>query len=491
MSVTVNKLDYIYKKLLNEVKSKMNDTIEISDEEYGIIYEGNDVGNQGGNDEPIESIPGEETIDKLTADMVFEIYENIDNDLILDIKLHSLLSCKLEGIDKTDNTNWINKSISLNYGQNIITSFIKYSFIYEYSYEEKNSLVLKVNYNNKEYQFDVVFELQNDKSFYECKIIQNPKFIFDIKTYDNFEIRLVDPLIISQKNIEKSINDILDYNFYIINSINYEPYKSNDLLNDIGDINNNSLEFIYKFDINKTYEITPYIYNGGYLLKIEYNQDCITWKNNIFNLTKEFTKASYWPAYNEFHITDYYNLGKYYGSELINNFENNNVNKIEEINYTFKYDYYNYCGPEKQLKCGFSDNQDFIDLLCQKLNCQKTGLRIYNNCEWPYFNGSEAVDSFRNTQLDTNQNNQIINIYKDINLISGNSTSLLNYYGRSGNTSNYWCNYNKFKLFVTANNIDYILINCGWDIFDKDKNHYLIDPITNEHISINEYDMEY
>lgn len=42
MAVTVNKLDYIYKKLLNEAKSKMNDTVEISDEEYGIIYEGND-----------------------------------------------------------------------------------------------------------------------------------------------------------------------------------------------------------------------------------------------------------------------------------------------------------------------------------------------------------------------------------------------------------------------------------------------------------------
>ena len=51
MPVTVNKLDYIYKKLLNEVKSKTNDTIEISDEEYGIIY--------GGNDEPVVD-PSEE-----------------------------------------------------------------------------------------------------------------------------------------------------------------------------------------------------------------------------------------------------------------------------------------------------------------------------------------------------------------------------------------------------------------------------------------------
>lgn len=62
MPVTVNKLDYIYKKLLNEVKSKMNDTVEISDEEYGIIYDGNDSGNQGGNDEPIVD-PSEEDTD--------------------------------------------------------------------------------------------------------------------------------------------------------------------------------------------------------------------------------------------------------------------------------------------------------------------------------------------------------------------------------------------------------------------------------------------
>ena len=63
MAVTVNKLDYIYKKLLNEVKSKMNDTIEINDEEYGIIYEGNDSGNQEGNDEPVVDPSEEDTKD--------------------------------------------------------------------------------------------------------------------------------------------------------------------------------------------------------------------------------------------------------------------------------------------------------------------------------------------------------------------------------------------------------------------------------------------
>ena len=42
MPVTVNKLDYIYKKLLDGVNSKMNDTIEISDEEYVNIYGDND-----------------------------------------------------------------------------------------------------------------------------------------------------------------------------------------------------------------------------------------------------------------------------------------------------------------------------------------------------------------------------------------------------------------------------------------------------------------
>ena len=51
MPVTVNKLDYIFKKLLHDAKSKMNDTVEISDEEYVTIYEGNDSENQGGNNE--------------------------------------------------------------------------------------------------------------------------------------------------------------------------------------------------------------------------------------------------------------------------------------------------------------------------------------------------------------------------------------------------------------------------------------------------------
>lgn len=428
----------------------------------------------------------EEIIDELTSDMVFEIYENIYNDLILDIKIPSLVSCELEGIDKTNNSNWVNKLISLEYGPNIITSFVKYSSIYQYSYEEKNSLVLKVNYNNKEYQFDVVFELQNDKSFYECKIIQNPKFIFNIKTYDNFEIRLIDPLIISQKNIKKTINDISDYNFYIINNINYEPYKSNDLLNEIGDINDNCLKFTYNFAINKTYaKNSSYIYQGGYLLKIEYNQDCVTWQNDIFNSTTLLTTAFYWTSDYQFHITDYYNLGKYYGYELINNFESNNVNKIEEINYYINYTY-NY---SDELNNIFKNDQDFIDLLCQKLNCQQIALQIYNNCEYEYFNGPDKrmVGGIDNSVFEYNKLNLLVNIYKNIDLISGNSINFLSYTGQGGSTTQkYKCNYNKFKLFVTANNIDYILINCGWDIIDKDKNHYLIDPITNEHISINE-----
>lgn len=72
MSVTVNKLDYIFKKILHEARAKMNDTVEISDEEYGTIYEGNDSGNQGGNDEPI--------VDPVNSDEFFSklpVYEKI------------------------------------------------------------------------------------------------------------------------------------------------------------------------------------------------------------------------------------------------------------------------------------------------------------------------------------------------------------------------------------------------------------------------------
>lgn len=50
---TVNKLNYIYKKLLYEAKTKVNDTIEISNEEYENIFGNGNSGNQGGNEEPI------------------------------------------------------------------------------------------------------------------------------------------------------------------------------------------------------------------------------------------------------------------------------------------------------------------------------------------------------------------------------------------------------------------------------------------------------
>ena len=73
MAVTVNKLDYIYKKLLNEVKSKMNDTVEISDEEYGIIYEGN---NSGGNNEHIVDPSEEDKHDYSKDYLTFEALED-------------------------------------------------------------------------------------------------------------------------------------------------------------------------------------------------------------------------------------------------------------------------------------------------------------------------------------------------------------------------------------------------------------------------------
>ena len=53
MSVTINKLDYIYKKLLHKVKSKMNDTVEISDEELAELNL-NNIEIEENNDEDIE-----------------------------------------------------------------------------------------------------------------------------------------------------------------------------------------------------------------------------------------------------------------------------------------------------------------------------------------------------------------------------------------------------------------------------------------------------
>ena len=83
MSVTVNKLNYIFKKLLHDAKSKMNDTVEISDEEYVIIYEGNDSGNQGGNNDAsvVDPVTPDKYLSKLPVYEKILSYDENNNEL--------------------------------------------------------------------------------------------------------------------------------------------------------------------------------------------------------------------------------------------------------------------------------------------------------------------------------------------------------------------------------------------------------------------------
>ena len=199
MGVTVNKLDYIYKKLLNEAKSKMNDTVEISDEEYRIIYEGgndngnqggNDNGNQGGNDEPIEQTPGEYTEEWINNfELDYEFYEDENNDIILNIKnfdinnklnydkfyghKYYLKLCKTE--NPTSNSDCFNKVI--NYGKNDITDIINQCKIYPNSYEQQYYFcvcIVKSSFYTPLYTKVILFKLDyfsHDLSYYQIQHI--------------------------------------------------------------------------------------------------------------------------------------------------------------------------------------------------------------------------------------------------------------------------------------------------------------------------------
>ena len=128
--------------------------------------------------------------------------------------------------------------------------------------------------------------------------------------------------------------------------------------------------------------------------------------------------------------------------------------------------------------------------ICQKLNCQKNVLRVYANYEYSFLrvksiNGSYNHNINIGNYIKNINNEYSINIRKDINLIN-------TYLGNDIINSNeiilpdesLLSNWQKFKLFFTANNIDYITVNCGWDV-NEDNEHFLINPITGEKTIIN------
>ena len=107
MPVTVNKLDYIYKKLLYEARQKMNDTVEISDEEYGNIYGDNS------DDENDEEFDGHIIYRKnITLNLVdnspnyrlnYLTNDDFNDGDIICIMLNNIDEYKLIGEDQSDN----------------------------------------------------------------------------------------------------------------------------------------------------------------------------------------------------------------------------------------------------------------------------------------------------------------------------------------------------------------------------------------------------
>lgn len=447
MPVTVNKLDYIYKKLLNEVKSKMNDTVEINDEEYVNIYEGNDSGNQGGNDEPIEQTPGEYTEEWLnTFELDYEFYEDENNDIILNIKnfdinnelnydefhrrKYNLKLCKTE--NPTSSSDCFNKVI--NYGKNDITDIINQCKIYPNSYDQQYYFcicIVKSSFYTPLYTKVILFKLDyfsHDLSYYQIQHISSPKFIFDI---DTNTIELIQNASIKYKDTIYECNNINEYSINIKSKqtdahLSFESYKNNKI--NVNYINQTKLSLI---------ENIP---SGRYLIL------------NI-NGSHLYYKDMHWSSVASLQLKDDYKAGSDYKPpiNLLLNIEPQNIINTYNIEISNKFS-------ELDLDTGWSIktvkflNDDFIDLLCQELNYQRSALKWYTNWQFLYYEYNSHIN-----------NNNSINIRKNINNIANNFNPSNGYIRFDGTyEQQILTSLEPFKVYITANDNDYILINVTW-----------------------------
>lgn len=464
MKITKSKYNWLVAQY-NYRKNK-EQLIEISDEEYqrltGETVPQGPIGNtepQGptGNTEPQGPIGNTEPMnpnenDKLNANDIYEIYEDENNELILNIKNNNIANIKL-------GTNY-----NLNYGKNIITPLIKNVEVYQYSYEQQYILYLSLTYNNKSYTYDILFTLNNNKEYYNYSVIQKPKFNLIHKDYNTFEIKLINNLIYSHNNKEYIINDISKFNikftdFY--NSIATNSPKINIISN-----TQNTIEF--NFDIDEFVRLNYTGAGSGYSLEI-----CCYLKNiiDLYNGNNELIRLS--KILYRYPSDDYYCIFRntfnsfFNGNneQFVNNIITNNINKIYTLNYTININHNNSYTPNIK---GLINND--LDLYCRILNCQKNTLRIYNRWEFGINRNFNEFNDF--DELLNNINNIYdINIIKNNNLIFRCLTYdwIQNWQIRE----EYINNLSNFKLFITANYIDYILVNCGYDVTTPTE-HFII-----------------
>ena len=97
-------------------------------------------------------------------------------------------------------------------------------------------------------------------------------------------------------------------------------------------------------------------------------------------------------------------------------------------------------------------NDDFIDLLCQELNCQRSALKWYTNWQFLYYEYNSHIN-----------NNNSINIRKNINNIANNFNPSNGYIRFDGTyEQQILTSLEPFKVYITTNDNDYILINVTW-----------------------------
>ena len=158
---TVNKLDYLYRKLVVKAREQEKETIDITDEEYGKYYE-------------------EESNYKGGINLCINL-NNHHESLLEKAILNKEMWCKINIIQRNNILNLDCTNINGEYDVIIITTSIEYERIG--SLDNKN-LIIGINNNGELCCYDGtnknLEELNDDIQYiqYYCQLIQNKLYIF-------------------------------------------------------------------------------------------------------------------------------------------------------------------------------------------------------------------------------------------------------------------------------------------------------------------------
>lgn len=361
----VNKLDYIYAKLLQQAKEVSNEIITISDNELDSL-------NIDNYNHQIINLDNEDNFDKYEYSIDYEIYEDENNDIIFNFKniITNNPYFDISNYDIYFSLDSLDSKYNINFGLNKINYLANYMSIYKNSYEIKYSLdiplLIKLN-NHTKYLLtknEVSFNLLYDLSFYKPEIIDMQNGYSYINN-DNKLIYMLNKLSYKYKNniyvtnkdnikcMLTSINDEITISKYINNEVNiFEKNNYYYIEIDLNQLINDNVNIISKNSFKRYLQLT--IEYNIYGTLIIYSVDKLFSSYNEIYGVFDFIDGDYiyWPILNEvgcYYLKDYYSIEQYK--------EDKHLDEYSSITWD---DYEEY----------------LMNKICKQLNCQLNALTI-------------------------------------------------------------------------------------------------------------------